>query len=168
LDSLFALFESIVTNRPPHRPIRDAFAQGARALRAGWTYDMAQLQEGAIRLAGLGRGLTPSGDDFLTGVMLWAWLAHVKPHSVCRALVDAAADRTTTLSAAFLRAAARGECMAAWHRLLFALSEGSDEELAAAVGTVLAYGATSGTDALAGFLWMGPRQAASPGGTEAT
>jgi len=127
----------------------------AELLRAGWEGDMVALRAGAARLAGLGGGLTPAGDDFLVGIMLWAWLAHPDPPVICRAIVEEAAPRTTTLSAAFLRAAGRGECSAAWHRFLAALTTGTEDELAAAVQGVLAYGATSGADALAGFLWIG-------------
>lgn len=105
-------------------------------------------------MAGLGGGLTPAGDDFLMGVMLRAWLAHPEPEAFCQELAKSAAPRTTTLSAAMLRAAARGECSAAWHDLLAALDYGSDEQLAVAVRRVLAYGHTSGADTLAGFLWM--------------
>ncbi|MBC7248933.1 MAG: DUF2877 domain-containing protein [Anaerolineae bacterium] len=135
---------------PPYGPAREA----AAALRAGWKGDEVQVRAGAARLAGLGGGLTPAGDDFLVGVMLWAWLAHPQPVSVCRAIAEEAAPRTTTLSAAFLRAAARGECGAAWHRLLSALVAGTEDGLTTAVQDVLAYGATSGADALAGFLWI--------------
>jgi len=135
---------------------RDAIpSYAAESLRAGWEGDLVALREGAARLAGLGGGLTPTGDDFLTGVMLWAWLTHPDPPIICRAIVEEAAPRTTTLSAAFLRAAADGQCSAAWHRLLAALRTGTEDELAAAVQGVLAYGATSGADALAGFLWIG-------------
>ena len=136
---------------PYARPMIQAAIE---ALRAGWRGDFAQLQGGAARLAGLGSGLTPAGDDFLVGVMLWAWLAHPTPHSFCRAIVEAAAPRTTTLSAAFLRAASRGECDAAWHQLLAVLGTVTDDELAPAIQGVLAHGATSGADTLAGFLWM--------------
>jgi len=73
-------------------------------------------------------------------------------------LVEVAALRTTTLSAAFLRAAARGECNASWHTLLAALSERPGEEketkITAVVQEVLAHGATSGADSLAGFLYL--------------
>jgi hypothetical protein len=90
--------------------------------------------------------------------MLWAWLAHPAPARLCRALAKAAVDRTTTLSAAFLRAAARGECSAPWHALLAALSDGLSEEeearITAAVQKILARGATSGADSLAGFLYF--------------
>jgi len=121
-------------------------------LPAGWNGDLAQLRQGATQLAGLGNGLTPAGDDFLCGVMLWTWLAHPTPSEFCRVVVEVAAPRTTTLSAAFLRSAAKGECSAAWHRLLNALASGPHDELDAATVEVLAHGATSGADTLAGFL----------------
>ena len=129
----------------------------AEALWAGWRGDNAQLGAGAAQLAGLGVGLTPSGDDFLLGAMLCAWLAHPEPSGYCATVADSSASRTTLLSAAFLRAAAQGECSAAWHRLLEALEVGPDDELIAAARAVLAYGHTSGADALSGFLWMGLR-----------
>ncbi len=132
-----------------------AAREAAETLLAGWREDAALLQAGAGQLAGLGGGLTPAGDDFLSGVMLWAWLAHADPDEFCRLVVETAVTRTTTLSTAFLRAAARGECSAAWHSLLAVLADGTDEELATAVQGVLAHGATSGADALAGFLWAG-------------
>ena len=126
----------------------------AKNLRSGWEGDVTALRDAAAHLAGLGIGLTPAGDDFLAGIMLWAWLAYPAPGPLCRALVEAAAPRTTTLSAAFLRAAARGECDANWHQLLAALSTGSAAQLAPAVQQVVAHGATSGADMLAGFLWL--------------
>ena len=126
--------------------------QAAHTLQAGWEGDNAQLREGVARLAGFGRGLTPAGDDFLIGVMLWAWVAHPTPAAFCDKIVKVAAPRTTTLSAAFLRSAARGECSAAWHQLLAALVK-TDHDLTASVRQVLAHGATSGADTLAGFLY---------------
>lgn len=143
---------------PSHRTNVALVAQRAIAhLRKGWLADPASLREGARLLAGLGPGLTPGGDDFLAGLMLWAWVAHPHPQRFCRALVDAAAERTTTLSAAFLRAAGRGECSAAWHALLLALAKGDDNALNAAATSVLSQGATSGADAVAGFLCMSSR-----------
>ena len=152
------------------RAIFSAAQRAAEALREWWGGRVERLHEGALGLAGLGSGLTPAGDDFLTGTMLWAWLAHPVPAPFCRALVEAAIPRTTVLSAAFLRAAARGECSASWHGLLEALSEGvgdrvpappvhggariaSQHRLFTAVQEIMAHGATSGADSLAGFLY---------------
>jgi hypothetical protein len=135
--------------------VLDRVREGTAGLRAGWDGEIPQLQAGAASLAGLGGGLTPAGDDFLIGVMLWAWLAHPTPERFCQLVFEAAAPWTTTLSAAFLRAAAGGECSASWHCLLAALKGHEPASLVAAVRDVLAQGSTSGADALAGFLWMG-------------
>ena len=130
---------------------------GAGAMWAGWQGDEAQLRAGTTQLAGLGGGLTPAGDDFTLGALLCAWLAHPDPVGYCSLVVGAAAGRTTMLSAAFLKAAGRGECVEVWHGLLEALEDGSGGRVIAAAAAVLAYGHTSGADALAGFLWMGQR-----------
>jgi hypothetical protein len=124
-------------------------------LRAAWAGDRAAVLAVARSLAGLGEGLTPAGDDMLSGVMLWAWLAHRDPHGFCALLLEAAATRTTTLSYAFLRAAAEGECSAAWHELLAALAGGPEHRLEAALTKVLSFGHTSGADTLAGFVSVG-------------
>ena len=132
-----------------------AVREALECLEAGWAGDCAALQAGGKLLAGLGGGLTPAGDDFLMGAMLWAWLAHPEYQAFSRRLLGAAAARTTTLSAALLRSAAGGECGVAWHDLLAALAAGSEEQLAEAVTGVLSFGHSSGADALAGFAWMG-------------
>lgn len=126
---------------------------GAAALTAGWGGDAGKAARGGVELGGLGRGLTPAGDDFLVGVMLWSWLAHPDPPSFCSILAEAAIPRTTTLSAAWLRAAAKGQFGAPLHGLLDALVGRGVLEIAAA--RVMSYGATSGADTLAGLLWIG-------------
>ena len=132
---------------------------GAQALAAGWGGDAEQLRRGAAQLAGLGSGLTPAGDDFLVGLMLWAWLVHKNPQAFCSLLVEEAIPRTSTLSAAWLRAAAGGGASTSWHQFLTALTEGVGLE--AAVDRVLSHGATSGADTMAGFLWIGSSRAAA-------
>jgi hypothetical protein len=158
-DSLLALLGAPPPGGAPAGAILSTAQEAAEVLREGWGGDLGWLQEGATELAGLGGGLTPAGDDFLTGAMLWAWLAHPTPGPLCRALAEVAVPRTTALSAAFLRAAAQGECSAPWHALLAALSEGpikgKETEITAAAQAVLAHGATSGADGLAGFLYIG-------------
>lgn len=155
--SFLALLDEGWRGNPPREAILAAAQPAVDALEAGWAGDAARLQEGTAQLAGLGGGLTPGGDDFLCGAMLWARLAHPGPGSLCRAIVEIAAPRTTTLSAAFLRAAGQGECDAAWHSLLDALAHGDSVGIDRAAQKVLARGATSGADGLAGFLWAGTR-----------
>ena len=155
--SLLPLVGAPLPDDAPGRAILSAAQVGAEVLREGVAGDPERLREGVARLAGLGGGLTPAGDDFLTGAMLWAWLAHPEPGPLCRAMSGAALPRTTTLSAAFLRAAARGECSAPWHALLAALGmgphQGMEARIAAAVRKILSHGATSGADTLAGFMY---------------
>jgi hypothetical protein len=127
---------------------------GADALRAGWQGEKASLQEGVAQLAGLGAGLTPAGDDFLAGFMLWAWLAHPEPRRLCDEIIKVAEPRSGTIPAALLRAAGNGECSIAWHRLLEAASNHEQDQMAHAIKGILSHGHTSGADTLAGFLWM--------------
>jgi hypothetical protein len=166
--SLLGLLGAMPTAREPTRSIFLSAKRAAETLIEGCRGDSAQLHEGATRLAGLGNGLTPAGDDFLTGVMVWIWLNHPAPESLCRRMADASESRTTTLSAALLRASARGENSAAWHALLKALAEGPSStqktRLSAAVQGVLSVGATSGADSLAGFLYS----ASALGGSKAS
>jgi len=70
-----------------------------------------------LRLAGAGEGLTPAGDDLLAGYAAGLVLWHGREEEA-RAIADAAAPRTTLLSATLLRHAARGELPEPAHTLL--------------------------------------------------
>lgn len=161
--SLFGLLPDQITGsrdltglgKPVRSGMMTAIQDALQYLRAAWAGDRAAVLALARSLAGLGEGLTPAGDDMLAGVMLWAWLAHRDPRGFCALLLEAAATRTTTLSSSFLRAAAEGECSAAWHELLAALAGGPEQRLEAALTKVLSFGHTSGADTLAGFASMG-------------
>ena len=111
----------------------------------------------ASRLIGLGPGLTPSGDDFLTGLLLallyagrasngdveWVrmageWLAH------------AAVGRTTLVSEQQLWLAARGETDEIVGSAIMVMLWGEDR-LRTAIEDLLAVGSTSGGDMLTGI-----------------
>jgi hypothetical protein len=101
---------------------RDHWSALVRALQNG---DRKGCLASAAGLAGLGDGLTPAGDDWLLGAAL---AAHLKdPSDPSRELLleaaREAAQHTTSLSAAWLQAAASGECAAPWHDLFEVLSE---------------------------------------------
>ena len=100
-------------------------------LGSGWAGNADGLRWAASQLAGLGSGLTPAGDDFLVGVMLWAWLLHpdlTKDIPFGPAMNDLLEE---------FRAAHTREAQLAGEAL----------------------DATSGADALAGFLWAADRAA---------
>jgi hypothetical protein len=108
--------------------------------------------EGVTGLAGLGGGLTPAGDDWLVGCMLAMWAISARHTISPTAIAQAAAPRTTPLSAAWLRAAAQGECGEPWHLLFDSLVKGREPAIRQAAEAVIHQGHTSGADALAGFL----------------
>lgn len=110
-----------------------------------------RFDAGIGMLIGLGPGLTPSGDDFLGGVLvalrglgrtaqadsLWRWL---QPQLV---------ESTSAISAAHLEAAAQGEAHEALHACLREVfSGGSNWD--DALGRLETIGHCSGWDALAG------------------
>lgn len=114
----------------------------------------ADAVSGAEALAGLGAGLTPSGDDFLIGVMhaLWATREESEAKAKSAWLAAAAAPRTTPLSAAWLNAAAAGEAADHWHTLLAALVDGNKSDIDRSCRQLLSVGHSSGADALTGFV----------------
>lgn len=116
--------------------------------------DQNLMAECAAGLAGLGGGLTPSGDDYLIGTMhaLWGVLPEAEARGLSRPLAYAALPRTTDLSGAWLYAAAVGEAAEYWHDLFQALLEQREAALEVPVRRLLRVGHTSGADALAGFL----------------
>ncbi len=118
------------------------------------TGELESAQRASEALAGLGTGLTPSGDDFIMGVMhaLWALRSPTEAAQVCAKLLAVAGPRTSALSAGWLRAAARGEAGEHWHDLTRALQRKNDVEVDQAARPILATGHTSGADAMAGFL----------------
>lgn len=149
-----------------HSPRLDALAQAWR--NRDWrAWDTAV---GAV--AGWGPGLTPSGDDFLAGVMLGVWSvgdAGCRVSDTGRAtsvsdvvsvaqlparMYAAAAPRTNRISRAFLAAARDGLADESWHRLLEALASGDASTIEGAARTALDFGASSGLDRVAGFLWL--------------
>ena len=115
--------------------------------------DISSAQKLASQLAGLGIGLTPSGDDFMMGAIYAAWILH--PSEVASVLsqeiASTAAPLTTSLSAAWLRSAAKGESGILWHELFDVLVSRDHMHMEEAIENILAVGETSGADALAGF-----------------
>lgn len=125
--------------------------RGAPMIEALALADVARVEALAPVLVGLGVGSTPAGDDYLVGAFYALWSRSDAGWLVAPA--QRLAAHTTRASAAWLRAAARGEVGAAWRSLLLALGAGhSDEALRRSTREVLERGATSGAASLAGFI----------------
>lgn len=148
------------TDVSPETPL---LAQGTRALwrlGSGVTQGLASsITTASAELAGLGPGLTPSGDDVLAGILL---ALHIWPHAagplgvkVVTALVlGSAAPRTGRISRAYLLAASLGQAAEAWHDLVRALPADPHGVITAAT-RIMQTGETSGADMLTGFLFAG-------------
>lgn len=106
----------------------------------------------AEKLIGLGRGLTPSGDDFLCGFFtcLAAAGALSAKADACRRHVLAHLDRTSAISGAYLRRALEGEYFTVYAAAARAAL--SAEPFEADCDFLFQMGASSGTDTLLGAI----------------
>ncbi|PYM08162.1 MAG: hypothetical protein DMD82_03400 [Candidatus Rokuibacteriota bacterium] len=113
----------------------------------------------AGRLAGLGPGLTPSGDDYLAGfAAAWALVSEAlgldswRVRLVLEALRAGADPGASELGRAWISHATRGEVAEPMARFFTALLGTRPDALAVSARGVLRLGATSGTDWLVGAL----------------
>jgi hypothetical protein len=119
--------------------------------------DVDAFTSAALRVLGLGHGLTPSGDDFVGGMMFalthaprQAWvndLPKTKAHIHNAALVS-----TNVISAALLDDLMAGKSYSALHDVLFALHSNNMANIVGACEKLLNVGASSGADMLSGLL----------------
>jgi hypothetical protein len=109
-----------------------------------------------INLLVLGAGLTPSGDDFVIGLLLvfnrWRELFPNLPglDMFNREILEAAYQKTTTLSANLIECASHG---LGNERLINALDwlVSSEEEVTSPIDDLLSWGSSSGVDAFIGY-----------------
>ncbi len=123
--------------------------------------DLAAFEVAALRVLGLGAGLTPSGDDFVGGILFA--VAHTSapcfgpagrkalPATIAR-IRRAAQAATNPISAALLDDLMAGRSYRALHEVLAALHSGDLRGIDAAHGRLFKVGASSGADMLAGLL----------------
>ncbi|MGA2974566.1 MAG: DUF2877 domain-containing protein [Spirochaetia bacterium] len=111
------------------------------------------LREGRPEeLVGCGPGLTPAGDDFLTGAIL----ASSSSNRIDGERLERVLPGTTPLGRTLVWTALQGRFPAYLLEFIDAIvgAAVSDDALRIAVRKACAHGETSGTDALAGFCWQ--------------
>ena len=130
-----------------------AAAVHIRALRAGLrANDVAVAEQASVALIGLGIGLTPSGDDFLVGLLAGLEASdHPMRDALAAVIAREAPGRTTTFGVALLEHACRGEFSQRLHDVLVAVAARDAAGLRRAIARATAYGATSGADTMAGL-----------------
>jgi Protein of unknown function (DUF2877) len=147
---------------PQETPLsRMALPNLRQLVQASWQENIAGIEEATLGLAGLGPGLTPSGDDVLGGFA--AIMALLSPQlsadsisrkHIASTIAEVAKPRTTKLSGVLLEFASRGEVSELLGSLLLTLMLPVQEfeTVQKAADRVLAFGASSGGDTLLGML----------------
>lgn len=137
---------------------RKEWALAARLARALSQCDWDGFTLAALELAGMGAGLTPSGDDFLAGVLA-ALRFHglsrrraVLPNLFGESLAAHAGMRTTQFSAFLLGCAAAGQIAQPLAEWLGAVHSGDADGAARQVPAIAGLGHSSGLDTLSGML----------------
>lgn len=105
-------------------------------------------------LVGLGPGLTPAGDDFLSGVVvaLHGLQRRDLAEALSEAVIAVARRNTSPISAAYLEALPDGSVSSRIHTLLHNLLAGNSANLAQSIDDIDGLGHTSGWDTLAGIV----------------
>ncbi len=129
--------------------------------QASWQQNIEGIEKATHGLAGLGPGLTPSGDDVLGGFaaimgLLSAQLSAdgISRKHIASKIASVAKPRTTKLSGVLLEFASLGEVSEQFGMLLLTLMLPAEEfgTVLKAADDVLAFGASSGGDTLLGML----------------
>ncbi len=133
---------------PAHRRLED----WVRLVTKG--VDVSLPLDGVCRLLGLGPGLTPSGDDYLGGMMIaLRAFGYGRAAERLYAIIDREASRRTNpISAAHLAAAREGWGAAPLHDVLDRLAGKTDTPLSSLIPAVDRIGHTSGWDGLTGLM----------------
>ena len=128
--------------------------RGGALLRTGIVdADAASLNQGLQLLVGLGPGLTPAGDDYVLGALARCQIDPSLPgRELLQARIPYFAPKTTRLSRAWLLYATHGQFDERWHALQHALAQDDARLINRACEAILRVGASSGPQALAGFL----------------
>jgi len=137
--------------------LRPGFEQAAATqIKNGVAWALGNdVTTGVRALSGCGFGLTPSGDDFICGMLIGL---HFLRRSFGRRLasqiaaVRSAAKTENLLSAAFLEMAAQGRLFYRMKNMLQAIVYGAETEVKQAAGKLFCVGETSGADVATGFL----------------
>ncbi|MDO3410416.1 DUF2877 domain-containing protein [Saccharibacillus sp. CPCC 101409] len=111
------------------------------------------LAEETVRsLIGAGVGLTPSGDDFLQGMILFERITGSGTRLADLTMKLLERRSTTDISMAYYRALLGGYANTAWIELCEAIRSADEARTIEAIRRIQAYGATSGSDSLFGVL----------------
>lgn len=115
-----------------------------------------EIERGVKMIRGTGYGLTPSGDDFIAGLLLGIQANATRFRSdfsdlQTRIYKIAAGENLVTNS--FLRNACNGKYFSPLKKILILLSDGNYSQVGIALKSLLSIGSTSGADLLTGYMF---------------
>jgi len=119
-------------------------------------FNAGDYARGVKTMRGLGLGLTPSGDDFISGLLSGFNFASLNMRFDLEARIEQIffyAESSNLISNSFLRSSYEGKVSEKVRRLLQALAGKDRAELEAAAAAALKSGHTSGADFCAGLLF---------------
>lgn len=127
-------------------------AEGLKNLYNQWIENETEKEILAQQLIGAGIGLTPTGDDFLQGLLV---MEHVlqQPDRL-KTIVESELENksTTDVSRAYYKALFTSQVNELWLKLFQLIKEEEWEEIEPQVEKIQLYGHTSGNDLLTGIL----------------
>ena len=142
-------------------PDQQQIRQFTRVFTSGfWERDLSACLEAADHIIGLGSGLTPSGDDWLTGFLLFdirqIQANNQRPNDFInelgKGLVRKAYQKTTWVSANRMEASLKGWSEALFLDIIDHLFRSSLANLPSHLSFLYNYGHSSGVDTLMGIL----------------
>ena len=142
---------SIITGKKKDR-FSSSASEKLRNIRGNYTADISFL-------VGLGVGFTPSGDDFITGVLLYDRL-FPKKIKLDKESIQSKISKTTSGGKTLLMLALKGSFpnyLKSFSEKFLETAELDPEQYKDKIEEylfdVLAHGSTSGSDSIAGFIW---------------
>jgi hypothetical protein len=129
--------------------IVDKFETGLKEILSG------NYRTGIEMIKGLGYGLTPSGDDYISGFLIAVHVSHNIFKTDVSSIINVISNSAkggNIFTNTFLDCAARGHVPEKFQRLIHALCYSEKEDIIYCTQELLTIGATSGTDQAVGFL----------------
>lgn len=123
---------------------------GLTALFNQWRQGAIDNEDSLVSLVGAGVGLTPSGDDFIQGLMMMEKLTKRPTHVNQRIKEILTRRQTTDVSLAYYDVLARGYVNETWIDLFHAVDLNQTYKMKQAIEEIRHYGSTSGNDLLLG------------------
>jgi hypothetical protein len=151
----FLSFRKFLVQEDGGRVAQEFRARSQSLIEALEKRDFIGIPRNIKRLVGFGKGLTPSGDDFLLGLIASLYLIN-DPRldylvSKIKEIIASEREKTTFLSAKFLEYASQGRFSESILNLLEAILTKNPAATEEAVKKCLDFGASSGRDTLFGI-----------------